>query len=63
MGLFMIAVLVSYGYMKLMIMIDFQDNKIQEPTQSEYFDQEYIYDSSDGWRVAFGLVAYDASTD
>ena len=37
-GLFMLAVLVSYGYMKLLIMIDYQDNKIQEPTMTNYFD-------------------------
>ena len=44
-------------------MLNFQDNQIQQPKQESYFDGDYVYDSRDGWRVAFGLTAYDSSSD
>jgi len=59
----MIVILVLYGYMKADIMLNFLDNTIQEPSTKNYFDYDYVYDSSDGWRVAFALVAYDSSSD
>ena len=59
----MILILISYGYMKADIMLNFLDNTIQEPSTKNYFDFDYEYDSSDGWRVAFALVAYDSSSD
>lgn len=62
-GLIMIATIVSYGYMKAGIMLNFKDNTIQEPTQDNYFAPDYVYDARDGWRVAFGLTAFDSSSD
>ena len=40
-------------------MLNFRDNTIQEPTQEDYFAADYVYDARAGWRVAFGLTAYD----
>lgn len=62
-GLAMMTILIAYGYMKAVIMIDYLDNKIQEPTKNNYFGPDYIYDGRDGWRVAFGITAYDSSSD
>ena len=62
-GLFMVVILIAYGTMKLNIMLDYLDNKIQEPTIIDNFSSDYLYDSRDGWRVAFGLIAYDKTTD
>ena len=44
-------------------MLSYKDNTIQEPTQDNYFAPDYVYDARDGWRVAFGLTAYDSSSD
>lgn len=62
-GIVMIVILVLYGYMKSLIMFNYEDNTIQEPLTKNYFDHDYVYDSSDGWRIAFGLTAYDSSSD
>ena len=62
-GFFMIAIIIAYGYMKIIIMIEYQDNKIQEPTKNDYFSPDFIYDGRDGWRVAFGITAFDNSSD
>ena len=59
----MIVIVVLYGFMKAEIMLNFLDNTIQEPSKSNYFPSDYIYNSSDGFRVAFALVAYDSSSD
>ena len=59
----MIMTIISYGYMKMGIMLDYEDNTIQEPTRGNHFAPDYIYDSRDGWRVAFGLTAFDSSSD
>ena len=63
MGFIMILIIVLYAYMKADIMLNFLDNTIQEPSTKNYFDFDYIYDSKDGWRVAFALTAYDSSSD
>ena len=44
-------------------MISYLDNKIQEPTKNNYFGPDFIYDERDGWKVAFGITAYDNSSD
>ena len=62
-ALTMIFILIAYGYMKAVIMVDYQDNKIQEPTRSNYFGPDFIYDERDGWKVAFGITAYDNQSD
>ena len=49
MGILLMAILISYTYMKANTMISFQDNKIQEPISANYFASDYEYDSSDGW--------------
>ena len=59
----MISILIAYGYMKAVIMFDYLDNKIQEPTQNNYFAPDFIYDERDGWKIAFGITAYDRSSD
>ena len=63
MGLVMILIIVLYAYMKAGIMLNYEDNTIQEPSTKNYFPFDYVYDSKDGWRVAFALVAYDSSSD
>ena len=44
-------------------MLLYKDNTIQEPLKVNYFAHEHIYDSRDGWRVAFGLASFDAESD
>ena len=44
-------------------MLNYLDNTIQEPTKDNYFPSDYIYNSSEGFRVAFALIAYDSSSD
>ena len=61
-GLAMIAILVAYGYMKAVIMFDYLDNKIQEPTKNNYFGADHNYRAEDGFRIAFGLTAYDSQS-
>lgn len=62
-GLFMIFILASYGYMKGNIMLNYMDNTIQEPSKANYFAPDYEYTAADGWRVAFAVTAYDSSSD
>ena len=62
-GLFMIFILIAYGYMNAVIMIEYMDNTIQEPIKNNYFGPDFIYDERDGWKVAFGITAYDSSSD
>lgn len=59
----MFALIAAYGYIKAETMLVFGDNIIQEPIWPHYFAEDFIYDSRDGWRVAFGLTAYDSSSD
>ena len=59
----MIFILVSYGWMKASIMMNYDDNTIQEPSTKNYFPIDYEYTAKDGWRVAFALTAYDSSGD
>ena len=49
--------------MKADIMVNYLDNTIQEPVESKYFDIDYTYGNQDGWRVAFGITAYDKNSD
>ena len=49
MGILLMAILISYTYMKANTMISFQDNKIQEPISVNYFGNDYEYDFSNGW--------------
>jgi len=44
-------------------MLGYKDNTIQEPTSYNYFASDFTYDSRDGFRVAYGLTAYDSSSD
>jgi len=62
-GFIMVFVLAAYGFYKGGIMLDYLDNTIQEPTSYNYYASDYTYDSRDGFRIAFGLTAYDSSSD
>ena len=62
-GLIMMALLVTQVVSKTQTMINFEDNQIQTPRQEGYFPADYVYDARDGWRIAFGLTAYDQSSD
>lgn len=44
-------------------MLDYMENVVQEPIIKNHYDYLYEYDSSDGMQVAFGLTAYDSSSD
>jgi len=44
-------------------MFNFLDNTIQEPMEKNYFEVDYEYDSSQGFRIAFGIAAYDSNSD
>lgn len=59
----MVVIILLYSYMKAIVMFNHLDNKIQEPTISNFFDSNFVYDTRDGWRVAFGLTAYDNMSD
>ena len=59
----MLAILVSQVVTKTQTMLNFEQNQIQEPKQESYFDADYVYNARDGWRVAFGLTAYDSNSD
>lgn len=59
----MVVIVILYASMKAIIMVRFLDNKIQEPTKSNYFSSDFEYDSRDGWRIAFGFTAYDDEYD
>ena len=62
-GAIMVLLLFLYGYMNYLTMTDYKANIIQTPNQSGFFPYDYVYDSSDGWRLAYGLTAYDSSSD
>ena len=55
----MLSILFSQAYFKIVVMLNFGDNSISEPTQENYFPGDFIYDEKDGWRIAFGITAYD----
>ena len=59
----MIAIIAAYAAMKGKIMMNYEDIIIQEPLRSNAHGPEYTYDARDGWRVAFGVTAYDSSSD
>ena len=63
MSIAMVVILVLYASMKAIVMVQFLDNKISEPKKTGYFAPDYEYDSRDGWRIAFGLTAYDDEYD
>lgn len=60
---FVVCLLILYGYIQYLTMSGYKANIIQTPNQPGFFPYDYIYDSSDGWRLAFGLTAYDSSSD
>ena len=62
-GLFMMMLLFSQVWTKAEIMLNYKQNQIQEPTKENYFDNDYKYDSQDGWRVAFGVTGYGGELD
>lgn len=62
-GAIMVSVLIAYAVFKAQIMFLYRENTIQEPIEPAYFGPDFVYDSRDGWRVAFGLTAYDSSSD
>ena len=62
-GLIMVIIIFLYAYMRGEIMLNYGDNTIQEPVTENYFDKDYIYDTRDGFRVAFYLTAYDSTSD
>ena len=49
--------------MKFEIMLNYKENRIEEPTTRNYFGRDFTYNARDGWRVAFGLSAWDNSSD
>ena len=59
----MFTIIFGYAVMKGEIMINYKDINIQEPTMSNYYGPEFTYNGRDGWRIAFGLTAYDDSSD
>ena len=63
MGFIMVLIIVLYGFAKADTMVNYLDNTIQEPSTKNHFDFDYVYNSKDGFRVAFGLTAYDSSSD
>lgn len=63
-GVVMFTIILIYTHMKLMTMINYGDNVLQEPAIKSYFDNDFVYNShKDGFRIAFGLTAYDSSSD
>lgn len=44
-------------------MVLYQDVTIMQPDYNNYFGSEFLFDSSYGWKVAFGLTAYDGGVD
>ena len=53
------AILASFAYYKVNVMLEYQRIYLQEPTEVHYFDNDFSFDSSYGWEVAFGLTKYD----
>ena len=53
------AILASFAYYKVNVMLEYQRIYLQEPTEVHYFDSDFSFDSSYGWEVAFGLTKYD----
>lgn len=62
-GAVMVLILLLYAGMKANIMFNYLDNTIQEPIQTNYYDIDYEYDSSKGFRVAYGIVSFDSGID
>ena len=54
----MISILIAYAVVKLLVMLDFGDNIIQEPHQTNYFDNLHTFNSTQGFQVAFAISAY-----
>ena len=55
----MICLLLAYGGLKFIIMLDYGENIILEPTIEQYFENEYVFNShTQGLEVAFSLTAY-----
>ena len=42
-------------------MLEYLNNTISEPVAQNFYPNDFVYTDKDGWRVAFGLVAYDSS--
>jgi len=62
-GAIMILIIIAYGYFKAGVMLNYEDNTIQEPISEGYFGPDFEYGTEEGWHVAFGLTAYDSSSD
>ena len=59
----MILILVLYGYLKVDTMVNYKGNKMSEPLSPGYYSNDYKFGRSTGWNVAYGLTAYDSSSD
>ena len=62
-GITMVTIMILYGIMKIIVMAEFKDNTISEPIKHNYFPMTYEYDDRDGFNIAFGLTAYDSTSD
>ena len=62
-GAIMVLLIIAQGVFKAGIMLNYEDNTIQEPIQENYFAIDYEYGTQDGWHIAFGVTAYDSSSD
>ena len=59
MGLLMVILIVAYGSLRLITMLEYGDIIVQQPVEENAFDVDFVFDSSYGFRVAFGLTTYD----
>ena len=58
-GLIMMIILLSQLASKAEIMLAYKESNIQQPVIQNFFSPRDFYTSKDGWRVAFGLSAFD----
>ena len=62
-SILMVLIIILYAVFKMGVMLNYLDNTLQEPKQDNYFDLDFVYTSDSNWKIGFGLVAYDSSSD
>ena len=59
----MTAMLIAYGSYKTKNMLEYSHMDVTTPDAKNYFDSSKKFDMELGWRVGFGLTAYDSNSD
>ena len=62
-SLLLIVVVASYAYQKTDVWLQKKDVDIMTSTQTDFFDEHYVFDYKQGLNFAVSFTAYDLETE